>query len=101
MEVLIIILSLAFLLLNVILFFKIWGMTNDVAAIRQLLQNNNLLPKETQVSAGSNANPQAQPVQVSPEEIEKEQERKLDNIIAAVVAIIFVFGIALLVIFVS
>lgn len=101
MEALIIILSLAFLLLNVILFFKIWGMTNDVAAIRQLLQNNNLQPKEAQGTAGSNANPQAQPVQISSEEIEKEQERKRDNIIAAVVAIIFVFGIALLIIFAS
>lgn len=32
--------------LNIILFFKIWGMTNDVNAIKQHLLGNNTIPYE-------------------------------------------------------
>lgn len=57
MEALIIILSLAFLLLNVILFFKIWGMTNDVAAIRQLLQNGGKIQSSLSTSSENTERP--------------------------------------------
>ena len=42
MEVLIILLYLIFGILSLILFFKVWGMTNDVAQILKLLQERDI-----------------------------------------------------------
>ena len=50
MDVLLSIVLLVFGILQVILFFKIWGMTNDVCKIRELLEN---FSKSKSVSPGS------------------------------------------------
>ena len=46
MEVFIAIVSLVCSILSIILFFKVWGMCNNVSAIKKRLESSEILPSE-------------------------------------------------------
>lgn len=46
MEIFIAIVSLVCSILTIILFFKVWGMCNNVSAIKKRLENSEILPSE-------------------------------------------------------
>lgn len=49
METIILILAIVWSILCLILFFKIWGMTSDVAEIKELLRNRSLPTSTTEI----------------------------------------------------
>lgn len=53
METLIAILAIIWSILSIILFFKIWGMTNDVSEIRYYLISQNKTKKELESSSNN------------------------------------------------
>lgn len=77
MEAIFFILALVWSVLCLILFFKLWGMTNDVAEIKKLLQSKNIQSTSTPISEdNSTVIDSAEP---SSNILEERQETIADN----------------------
>lgn len=108
METITIIAILAFAILNLILFFKIWGMTNDVSRIADYVQrianrtNADSKPKTTigQEATTSTANPMPSKEEETTSTTKPAPVKEEDEVSAGKVAVIvFVVVIFLLIVF--